>query len=101
MSDPIGFAIVGTGAIADFHANAIRGNVGARLVAAYSRDAARCEEFAKRHECRAAATLDEIVRDADARAVCITTPSGTHAEVAVPMLEAGKAVLCENPDRGR
>ena len=97
MNDPIGFAIVGTGAIADFHAAAIRGNAGARLVAAFSRDAARCAEFAKRHECRAAASLDEIVRDAAVRAVCITTPSGAHAEAAVPLLEAGKAVLCEKP----
>ena len=97
MSDPIGFAIVGTGAIADFHANAIRGNAGARLVAAYSRDAARCAEFAKRHGCRAAESLDEIVRDAGVRAVCVATPSGAHAEAAVPVLEAGKAVLCEKP----
>ena len=97
MNDPIGFAIVGTGAIADFHAAAVRGNDGARLVAAYSRDAARCGEFAARHGCRAAASLDEIVRDAGIRAVCITTPSGAHAEAAVPVLEAGKAVLCEKP----
>ena len=97
MNDPIGFAIVGTGAIADFHAAAIRGNAGARLVAAYSRDGVKCAEFAKRHECRAAASLEEIVRDPDVRAVCITTPSGAHAEAAVPVLEAGKAVLCEKP----
>ncbi len=97
MNDPIGFAIVGTGAIADFHANAIRGNAGACLVSAYSRGVARCAEFAQRHECRAAGSLDEIVRDAAVRVVCITTPSGAHAEAAVPVLEAGKAVLCEKP----
>ena len=97
MNDPIGFAIVGTGAIADIHAGAIRGNASARLVTAYSRGAAACADFAKRHGCRAAASLDEIVRDPAVRAVCITTPSGAHAEAAVPMLEAGKAVLCEKP----
>ena len=96
MNDPIGFAIVGTGAIADVHAGAIRGNPGARLVAAYSRGVA-CADFAKRHDCRAAASLEEIVRDPAVRAVCITTPSGAHAEAAVPLLEAGKAVLCEKP----
>ena len=97
MNDPIGFAIVGTGAIADFHAAAIRGDAGARLVAAYSRDGVKRAEFAKRHECRAAASLEEIVRDPEVRVVCITTPSGAHAESAVPMLEAGKVVLCEKP----
>ena len=95
-SDPIGFAIVGTGAIADFHASAIRATAGARLVAAYSRGVA-CADFARKYECRAAASLDEIIRDPAIRAVCITTPSGAHAEAAVPLLEAGKAVLCEKP----
>ena len=97
MNDPIGFAIVGTGAIADVHAGAVRENAGARLVAAWSRDAARCADFTVRHGCRAAASLDEIVRDPAIRAVCVTTPSGAHAEAAVPVLEAGKAVLCEKP----
>ena len=97
MNDPIGFAIVGTGAIADVHAGAVRENAGARLVAAWSRDAARCADFAARHGCRTAASLQEIVRDPGIRAVCVTTPSGAHAEAAVPVLEAGKAVLCEKP----
>lgn len=97
MNKPIGFAIVGTGAIADVHAGAIRGNADARLVTAYSRGAAACADFSKRHGCRAAAGLDDIIGDPAVRAVCITTPSGAHAEAAVPLLEAGKAVLCEKP----
>ena len=97
MKDLIGFAIIGTGAIGDVHAGAIRGNSAARLVAAWSRDETRCADFAARHKCRAAASLDEIVGDPTIRAVCVTTPSGTHGEVAVPVLEAGKAVLCEKP----
>jgi len=97
MNDPIGFAIIGTGAIADVHASAIRQNSDARLIAAYSRNVAARSAFANRHECRAAESLDEIITDPTIGAVCITTPSGAHAEVAVPVLEAGKAVLCEKP----
>jgi UDP-N-acetyl-2-amino-2-deoxyglucuronate dehydrogenase len=95
--DTIGFAIIGTGAIADVHAGAILQNAHARLVAAYSRNAAACSDFAARHSTRSASSLAEIVADPEIRAVCITTPSGAHAEVAVPVLEAGKAVLCEKP----
>ena len=97
MNDPIGFAIIGTGAIAGVHASVIRQNPHARLLAVFSRNAESRSQFAAQHECRAVTSLDEIARDPAIRAVCITTPSGAHAEAAVPLLEAGKAVLCEKP----
>jgi predicted dehydrogenase len=97
MSQPIGFCIIGTGMIADFHATAIKAVPGTRLVAAYSRGADKCREFAGKQGCRAAASIEELVNDPAIHAVCITTPSGAHAEAAVPFLEAGKAVLCEKP----
>ena len=97
MSNPIGFAIVGTGMIADVHAEAIRATPDARLCAVFSRGAEKRREFAERFGCRAAASIGELVSDPEVRAVCVTTPSGAHAEAAVPILEAGKAVLCEKP----
>src|SRR5688500_2721365 len=97
MSEPIGFAIVGTGMIADFHAAAIAHVSGAKLVAAYSRSPERTAEFAAKQQCRAAGSIEELVRYPAVQAACITTPSGAHAEAAVPFLEAGKAVLCEKP----
>jgi len=96
MAD-LDFAIIGTGLIAEFHAAAIAGVPGARLAAVYARGREGRESFAKKHGCRAAESLANIVGDAGIRAVCITTPSGAHAEAAVPLLEAGKAVLCEKP----
>lgn len=83
--------------IADFHAAAIAAAPEARLVAAYSRGAEKCAAFAEKHGCRAAQSLGEIIGDPGVQIVCITTPSGAHAEAAVPLLEAGKAVLCEKP----
>jgi len=97
MIQPIGFAIVGTGMIADVHAQAIKETPEARLVAVWTRAGEKRDEFARRFDCRAAASLEALVADPEVRAVCIATPSGAHAEVAVPFLEAGKAVLCEKP----
>ncbi|MGV3531447.1 MAG: Gfo/Idh/MocA family protein [Chthoniobacteraceae bacterium] len=97
MSDSIGFAIIGTGMIADFHAEAIRQVPGAKLVAAFSRSREKCEEFATKQQCRAAGSIEELVSDPEVQAVCVTTPSGAHADAAVPFLQAGKAVLCEKP----
>ena len=97
MSHPIGFAIVGTGMIEDVHAEAIKHSPRAELKAVYSRGAQKCREFAEREGCRAAASIEELVADPEIQAVCVTTPSGAHAEAAIPLLEAGKAVLCEKP----
>ncbi len=97
MTHPIGFAIVGSGMIAEVHANAIKNSPNAVLRAAFSRRTASTQEFALRHACKAASSIQELVDDPDIQAVCITTPSGSHADVAVPLLEAGKAVLCEKP----
>ncbi len=97
MSKPIGFAIVGSGMIAEIHAQAIQATPEARLVAVWTRAAEKREVFAERFGCRAAGSLEELADDPEVRAVCIATPSGVHAEVAVPFLERGKAVLCEKP----
>jgi predicted dehydrogenase len=94
---PIGFAIVGTGMIADVHAEAISHSPNARLLAVYSRGSEKCQEFALKHGCRAAGSIDELIADPAIHAVCVTTPSGAHAEAAEPLLAAGKAVLCEKP----
>jgi len=97
MSSPIGFAVVGTGMIAEVHAQAIQDTPEARLTAVWTRSAQRCREFAARFGCRAAESLEALLADPEVRAVTIATPSGAHAEIAVPFLEAGKAVLCEKP----
>ena len=97
MSQPIGFAIVGTGMIAEFHARAISQIPEARLISVFSRQPDKCREFASQLGVKAAGSLDELINDPEVQAVCITTPSGAHAESAVPALLAGKAVLCEKP----
>jgi len=94
---PIGFAVIGTGMIAEVHAQAIQDTPEARLAAVWTRSAENRNAFAAKFGCRAAGSLEALVADPEIRAVTIATPSGAHADVAVPFLEAGKAVLCEKP----
>ncbi|MDB6127611.1 MAG: oxidoreductase domain protein [Verrucomicrobia bacterium] len=97
MKDQVGFAIVGTGSIADFHARAMAELSGARLHAVHSRDPGRSAEFAARHSATADVSLAALLRRPEVDVVCITTPSGAHEEVVLPALAAGKHVLCEKP----
>jgi len=97
MTKEISFGIVGTGVIADFHAKAIAAVPGTRLAGVYSRNREKAEEFARRHNTVATGSLEELIALPGLDAACITTPSGSHAEVAVPLLKAGKHILCEKP----
>src|SRR6185436_14741829 len=95
MSNPVRFALIGTGNIAGFHADAIKQVPAARLVAAFSRG--NPAPFAEKHGCLAVRSLEELLARDDVDAVCITTPSGAHGEPAIAAMRAGKHVLCEKP----
>ena len=94
---PIRFAIVGTGAIAETHAAALAAVPGAELRAVFNRTASRAAAFAARFPARVESDLESLLAAPDIDAVCVTTPSGAHAGVVIPALEAGKHVLCEKP----
>lgn len=97
MSDKVGFAIIGSGMISQFHADAMRQVPNAEFRAVFDMSPARAKAFADANGCRIAASLQELAEDPTIQAVCVTTPSGAHADCAIPILEAGKAVLCEKP----
>jgi predicted dehydrogenase len=95
MSNPVRFGLIGTGNIAGFHAEAIKQVPEAQLVAAFSRG--NPGPFAEKHGCAAVTSLEELLARRDVDAVCITTPSGAHADPAIAAMRAGKHVLCEKP----
>src|SRR5918992_340613 len=94
---PTGFAVVGCGMIAGFHARAIADIAGARLVGGYSSRFESAEKFAAEYGGRAYRSLEELLADPDVQVVNICTPSGAHLEPAVAAAEAGKHVVVEKP----
>lgn len=100
MSNPLGFALVGCGMIARFHARAIRDIPGARVAALISRTPANATGLiadAGIPPCPVFATLPEALAAPGVDAVVITTPSGAHLEPAVAAAAAGKHVVVEKP----
>lgn len=94
----LGFAIVGTGMIAGYHAQAIRQAAGARLVGVVSRSAEKGQAFAARYEVPVVtATVEAMVARADVHVIDVTTPSGAHLEPALASIRAGKHVIVEKP----
>jgi predicted dehydrogenase len=100
MANELRFGIVGCGGVAALHAQCLqqlsaRGL--ARLVAGFDRTEKRRQEFAAKWGVPVVATIEELLAREDVDAVIVTTPSGTHGELAERVANARKHVLVEKP----
>jgi predicted dehydrogenase len=96
---PLGFAIVGCGMIARFHARALADVPGTRVAALVGRTVASARRMADELglRCEPSDDLAAVLRRPDVHAVIVTTPSGAHLEPAVAAAGAGKHVVVEKP----
>jgi predicted dehydrogenase len=95
-----GFAIVGCGMIARFHARALAEVPGARIVALGDSEVARAHKLAAELGLDASnvyAELSPLLARRDVNIVIVATPSGVHMEPAVAAADAGKHVVVEKP----
>ena len=100
MSHPadLGFGIVGSGVVAEFHARAIKEARGARLVGIADIAEEKGRQFALRHDVGFWTTrVADLAARPDIDVICITTPSGAHLEPALEAVHAGKHVIVEKP----
>jgi UDP-N-acetyl-2-amino-2-deoxyglucuronate dehydrogenase len=94
---PLRFALIGCGAIASTHANALKSLPAlATLAACVDHDPALAVAFAAQHNCKALSWLDTL-RDDNIEAIALCTPSGLHGQLACAALAAGKHVIIEKP----
>src|SRR5205823_4394437 len=94
-----GFAIIGCGMIARFHARALADIPGARIVALADSDLPRARKLAGELGLGDNIYPDTapLVARRDVDVVIVATPSGAHLEPAVAAAEAGKHVVVEKP----
>ena len=100
MSDSLEMrlVIVGTGGMASAHAEAFAAMPGVRIVAGIDPNPGRRMEFLARHRIeRGFASLDEALDWGAFDAASNVTPDAVHHATTMPLLAAGKAVLCEKP----
>ena len=96
----LGFAIVGCGMIARFHAKALAEVPGAKLTAVVSRSEGNARKMIDElhlEGCRPYTSLAAAMKQPNVDGVIITTPSGAHMEPAVEAAAAGKHVVVEKP----
>lgn len=96
-TNPVRLAIIGSGSIANMHANAIARIPEAKLTAICSRNTKKAEELAQPSGARVTDSLEQLLAAGDIDAVLVATPSCAHAEAAISALRSKKHVLCEKP----
>jgi predicted dehydrogenase len=94
-----GFGIIGCGMIAEFHTRAIEEIADARVAAVYDQAKASAQKIAAMAggQCQICNDLETLLARPDVDVVCVCTPSGAHAELAVQAARAGKHVVVEKP----
>ena len=98
MTDEIRYGVIGCAGVGNSHATAVQDADGVSLVACadVSEDAAAT--FADEHGVDLTfSDIPTMIEEADIDAVSVCTPSGTHADVTIPAMEAGAHVLVEKP----
>jgi len=70
---------------------------GLELVSCFARTPETRDEFASKHGCRAASSLDEVLGDSEVEGVLIATPHSTHADLVAAASAAGKHVFVDKP----
>ncbi|HXR22909.1 MAG TPA: Gfo/Idh/MocA family oxidoreductase [Acidimicrobiales bacterium] len=94
---PLGFGLVGCGAIGATYAAAFDGLAEARLVAVSDLDSAHAAHFADEHGVVDAGSVEGLLAMPEVEAVCVLVPSGLHAEMGLAVAEAGRHVVVEKP----
>jgi predicted dehydrogenase len=98
-SNMVKIAIVGTGGMANAHAQNFAQIPGCRISAVCDVDKSKAAEFADRHDLKVQAFGDvsELLAQTECDAVTNVTPDAHHAAVSLKAIKAGKHVLCEKP----
>ncbi len=87
--------VIGVGSMGERHCRVLRSLRGAELVGVYDRSPERAMEVAARYEVTPFPTLEDMA--AAVEAATIATPTPTHAEIAMELIERDVAVLIEKP----
>ena len=95
MATEVSIGVVGTGGIGRHHARILGELAGPRMAGVYDLRAETAAAVAHEQGLRVHASFESLVAESDA--VVLATPTSTHAELGVAVLERGRHLLVEKP----
>ncbi len=94
----LGIGIIGSGFVAEIHAESLKRVPAARVVAVASPTPGKAAAFGQRHEIPHAFTdYRSLLERADVDLVTLCLPNDLHCEATLAAAAAGKHVVCEKP----
>lgn len=93
----VNVAIIGTGFMAQTHADAYKQIDGVRLVAITAVNKEKGQKVADKYNCSYVEDINDLLGRDDIDVVDICTPTFTHEELVISAAEARKHILCEKP----
>jgi UDP-N-acetyl-2-amino-2-deoxyglucuronate dehydrogenase len=93
----IGFGIIGCGAIARWHGDAVNSVAGARLIACTDVNEKSLADFSGHYSIKGCRDAAELLSDSEVDAVSICTPSGLHKDICVLAARHKKHIVVEKP----
>lgn len=94
----INIGLIGTGLMADEHAELFSQVKGCQLSGVYDIDQNKARAFADTHKVQNVyGSIMQIMQNPELDAICNVTPDRFHAEISIQAMKNGKHVLCEKP----
>lgn len=97
MSKKAKVGVIGTGFWGKNHARVLSELDNADLIAVCDTDSDRAMAMGKKYDIDWHSQSEDLLKNDDVEAVCICTPTITHAEIALEAIKYGKHVLIEKP----
>ena len=99
MINQITWGILGCGDVTEVKSGPAFNKVkNSSLIAVMRRDAAKAEDYARRHNVpKWYSNADDLINDPDINTIYIATPPASHEEYTIKALKAGKNVYVEKP----
>lgn len=94
--EPVRVASIGLGWWGGVLADSAKA-AGLEVAGCFARSEDAREQFAQKHGCRAAGSLDDLLADPEVDGILVATPHSTHADIVVQAASAGKHAFVEKP----
>ncbi|UTW67308.1 Gfo/Idh/MocA family oxidoreductase [bacterium SCSIO 12643] len=91
------FAIIGCGHIANRHVKHIQAHHLGNVVGVFDIDSEKMKLFCEKYNITGYGDFESLINDDRVDVVNICTPNGTHAELAIKSINAGKHTVVEKP----